>query len=167
MSNEDWQLFQSTPCEKGDKCILWPVNSRHRFNPRACTKGDSPKQAKHSPSGVFQSTPLRGRRGSVVAVCKVLAFQSTPLREGRLNKGHFVATCQSFNPRPAEGRHRLDVMLHFYSCVSITPLRRRRGGMSGLQLEDSFNPRLRRATPIFLGARGILSFNPRPCEGRL
>ena len=62
-------------------------NNLKSFNPRPCARGDVARQAGRNGDGVSIHAPARGATRTCLRPVYASAFQSTPLREGRLMIG--------------------------------------------------------------------------------
>ncbi|MBE0349197.1 hypothetical protein PPEP_b1139 [Pseudoalteromonas peptidolytica F12-50-A1] len=141
------------------------------FNPRACGRRDSTFVNSGTKPFMFQSTRLREARLNIDHYADWSGwFQSTRLREARLLPLIMLLTLGSFNPR-ACGRRDLAVQYSVPFALRFNPRACGRRDLTLIKLIlmlVGFNPRAcgRRDSPVKNSNSRKASFNPRACGRR-
>ena len=104
--------FQFTPLREGRHAFVMPIQIAPYFNSRPSARGDTRRLLINSNRNYFNSRP--SARGDILPVARTsfLAFQFTPLREGRLAFSVASSRTDIFQFTPLhEGRLNLLILL--------------------------------------------------------
>ncbi len=117
--------FQSTPLREGRPGTMTADAMKPYFNPRPSVRGDGFRFCGIAGSQHFNPRPsVRGDCNVLKRFAVADAFQSTPLREGRLLAHLSLFRRSNFNPRPSVRGDRIEhEAAKAYGTFQSTPLR--------------------------------------------